>query len=107
MPKDQPIRIDMTRADVAEHIREPELPEALPQVPIRFPNELPKADEPKIHHPNTPSLAGAASMSDDSNATQHYDNQESVLIQIDNEAAAHSTPARPIDEPMKLQRRRS
>ncbi len=37
-------------------------------------------------------------MSDDSNATQHYDNQEDVILQIDSERSAadagDSTPAR-------------
>ncbi len=44
LPKEPPVRFDMNRADVAEHIREPELPEVLPQLPIRL-DKQPKADE--------------------------------------------------------------
>ncbi len=46
LPKEPPVRFgDITGTDVAEPIREPELPEVTPQLPLRFPDEQPKADE--------------------------------------------------------------
>ncbi len=96
------------RVNVAEPIRETELPEVLPQLPIRL-DVQPKADELKEIFADkipTPPVTLAEGRSDDSDATQHYDNQEEVIIQIDSERG--STPAQSVqDDPMKMPRRRS
>jgi hypothetical protein len=41
----EPVRLNLSGADVAEHIRELKLPEALPQLLLRFQDKMPMADE--------------------------------------------------------------